>query len=183
MYKITTNVLRTTIVNAKRGIKQGGLTSGLFFILYMNPLANLLSKACPNDDFLADLHSLMLMDDPAILATTREGLLKRYDALVEFCAKYEMVVNKDKTKFMVINGNEEDKKSFDKGGITIKHTDGYIYLGNLFSVKGNVAADLQSHADMKTKHLNKFNLFCAKNQGMPFPYKKKVFDAVITAKI
>jgi len=183
MYKITTNVLRTTIVNAKRGIKQGGSTSGLFFILYMNPLANLLSKACPNDDFLADLHSLILMDDTAILATTREGLLKRYDALVEFCTKYEMVVNKDKTKFMVINGNEEDKKSFDKGGITIKHTDGYIYLGNLFSVKGNVAADLQSHADMKTKHLNKFKLFCAKNQGMPFPYKKKVFDAVITAKI
>ena len=46
-----------------------------------------------------------------------------------------------------------------------------------------MVASLQSHADSKTKHLNKFRLFCAKNQSMPFPYKKKVVDAVISTKI
>ena len=183
MYRTTKNILQTAIVNSKRGVKQGGSTSGLFFILYMNPLAVLLRNACPDDDYLADLHSLMLMDDTAIVATSREILLKRFDALVEFCEKYEMVINEDKTQFMVINGDEEDRKSFYKGGVTVTHTKQYIYLGNPFLESGDMVASLQSHADLKTKHLNKFRLFCVKNQSMPFPYKKKVVDAVITTKI
>ena len=183
MYDTTKMILRTVIINAKRGIKQGGSTSGLFFILYMNPLAELLRESCPNDDYLADLHSLMLMDDTAILATTRETMLKRYDALVAFCEKYEMEINEDKTKFMVINGTEEDKISFCKGGITVKNTEKYVYLGNPFSATGNMSVDLQLHADMNTKHLNKFNLFCVKNQCKPFPFKRMVFDSVLTAKI
>ena len=59
MYRTTKNILQTAIVNSKRGVKQGGSTSGLFFIQYMNPLAILLKNACPDDEYLADLHSLM----------------------------------------------------------------------------------------------------------------------------
>ena len=183
MYRTTKNILKTAIVNSKRGVKQGGSTSGLFFIQYMNPLAVLLKNACPDDDYLADLHSLMLMDDTAIVATSRERLLQRFDALVEFCEKYEMIINEDKTQFMVIDGEEEDRISFHKGGVTVTHTEQYIYLGNPFLESGDMPASLKSHADLKTKHLNKFKLFCVKNQNMPFPYKKKVFDAVMTTKI
>ena len=52
-------------------------------------------EACPEDDYLDTIHSLMLMDDTALLATTRERLLKRYDALVRFCEEYDMVINED----------------------------------------------------------------------------------------
>ena len=54
----------------------------------------------------------MPMDDTAILATSGEIILKRYDTLVTFCEDYDMMINEDKTKFMVINGSasftEED---------------------------------------------------------------------------
>ena len=183
MYKSTKNILQTAIVNSKRGVKQGGSTSGLFFIQYMNPLAILLRNACPDDDYLADLHSLMLMDDTAIVATSRERLLLRFDALVEFCDKYGMVINEDKTQFMVVNGEDEDRISFHKGGVTVTHTKQYIYLGNPFLESGDMVESLQTHADLKTKHFNKFKLFCVKNQCMPFTYKRKVFDAVMTSKI
>ena len=149
----------------------------------MNPLAVLLKNACPEDDYLADLHSLMLMDDTAIIATSRDRLLQRFDALVEFCEKYEMVINEDKTQFMVINREEGDRMSFRKGGVLVTNTKQYIYLGNPFLESGDMIASLKSHADLKTKHSNKFKLFCVKNQNMPFPYKKRVFDAVITTKI
>ena len=85
MYKSTKNILKTAIINSKIGIKQGGSSSGLLFVLYMDVLAKMLKTACPNDGFLDPLHSLMLMDDTAILTTSRENLLKRYDALVRFC--------------------------------------------------------------------------------------------------
>ena len=183
MYRSTKNILKTAIINSKIGIKQGGSSSGLLFILYMDVLAKMLKAACPNDGFLDPLHSLMLMDDTAILATSRENLLKRYDALVNFCIEYDMVINEDKTKFMVINGSAEDRKSFSKGGLTIDHTDTYIYLGSSFSAKGCISTDIQDHAKLKQKHINKFNIFCFKNQSMPFRYKRQVFEAVLTTKL
>ena len=114
---------------------------------------------------------------------TRKHLLKRYDALVRFCEEYDMVINEDKTKFMVINGVMEDRMSFRKGGLTIKHTDTYVYLGSSFSVKGCIATDIQDHANLQQKHLNKFNVFCFKNQSMPFSYKMMVFESVLTTKL
>ena len=183
MYKSTKNILKTAIINSKIGIKQGGSSSGLLFILYMDILAKMLKAACPTDGFLDPLHSLMLMDDTAILATSRENMLKRYDASVQFCIEYDMVINEDKTKFMVINGRAEDKRSFSKGGLTIDHTDTYIYLGSSFSAKGCISTDIQDHAKLKQKHINKFNIFCFKNQSKPFKYKKQVFEAVLTIKL
>ena len=93
IYKSTKNILKTAIVTSKIGIKQGGSSSGLLFVLYMDALAKMLRDACPNDGYLDTLHSLMLMDDTAILATSRQNLLKRFDGLVE----YDMMINEEKT--------------------------------------------------------------------------------------
>ena len=89
-------------------MKQGGSSSGLLFILSMDLLAKMTKSACPNDGFLDQLHSLMLMGDTTILATSRENLLKLYDALVQLYSEYGMVINEDKTKFMMINGTVEE---------------------------------------------------------------------------
>ena len=78
----------------------------------MISLAVFLKNACPDDYYPADLHSLVIMDDRAIIAISREILLQRFDAVVEFCEKHEMVINEDKTQFMVINCDEENRKSF-----------------------------------------------------------------------
>jgi hypothetical protein len=183
MYKNTKNILKTAIINSKIGVKQGGSSSGLLFVLYMDVLAKMVREVCPHDDYLGSVHSLMLMDDTALLATSRDTLLKRYDALVRFCEEYDMVINEDKTKLMVINGDRADRASFQKGGVTVTHVDSYIYLGSPFSAKGSVQNDIQEHANLKQKHVNKFNTFCYKNQSMPFIFKKKVFDAVLTTKL
>ena len=55
--------MNTAVINAKVGIKQGGSSSGLLFILYMDILAKCLKQVCAEDDYLGDVHSLMLMDD------------------------------------------------------------------------------------------------------------------------
>ena len=183
MYRNTKNILKTAIINSKIGIKQGGSSSGLLFVLYMDVLAKMVREVCQQDDYLGSIHSLMLMDDTALLATSRDTLLKRYDALVRFCEEYDMVINEDKTKLMVINGNRVDRQSFRKGGVTVTHTDSYIYLGNPFSAKGSIQCDIKEHANLKQKQVNKFNTFCYRNQSMPFIFKKKVFDAVLTIKL
>ena len=183
IYKTTKNVLNSAIILSKVGIKQGGSSSGLLFVQYMDVLAKMLKKACPQDDYLKSLHSLMLMDDTALLGTSRKVMLSRYDALVDFCEKYDMTINWEKTKFMVINGTKQDKLSFEKGGLTIQHTDSYVYLGSPVSVTGNVSVDIKEHASMQSKHINKYRIYCQKNQSMPYSFKKKVFDAMLTSKL
>ena len=61
----------------------------------MDVLSKKLKSVCDSDEYLCSLHSLMMMDDTALLATSRETLLKRFDALVEFCEEYDMQINED----------------------------------------------------------------------------------------
>ena len=185
MYKSTKHVFKSCVINAKRGVKQGGSSSGLLFVIYMDCLTKLIRDAHPGDDgYLGSLHSLMLMDDTAILASSRKVMKKRIEALIEFCEKYEMVINEGKTKLMVINGNKNDRmEMITSNGIVIKHTDTYVYLGSPISESGSMKKDLDLHAAQNFKHLNKFKLFCVKNDEMPYGYKKNVFDAVLTSKL
>jgi hypothetical protein len=185
MYKSTKHVFKSCVINAKRGVKQGGSSSGLLFILYMDCLTKLIRDAHPQDDgFLGSLHSLMLMDDTAIVASSRNVMKKRVEGLIEFCKRYEMVINEGKTKLMVVNGNKNDRmKIITSNGIVIDHTDTYVYLGSPISESGSMKKDLDLHAAQNFKHLNKFKLFCVKNDEMPYGYKKNVFDAVLTSKL
>ena len=50
------------------------------------------------------------MDDTVILFTSRNGILTKLSKLNDFCVSHGMKINASKTKFMVINGNIEDKK-------------------------------------------------------------------------
>ena len=95
-----------------------------------------------------------------------------------------MVINEGKTKLMVINGNKNDRmEMITSNGIVIKHTDTYVYLGSPISESGSMKKDLDLQAAQNFKHLNKFKLFCVKNDEMPYGYKKNVFDAVLTSKL
>ena len=185
MYESTKHVFKSCVINAKRGVKQGGSSSGLLFVIYMDCLTKLIRDAHPqNDGFLMSIHSLMLMDDTAILASTRKVMKKRIEGLIEFCKKYEMIINEGKTKLMVINGKREDRMEIiTSNGIVIKHTETYVYLGSPISESGSMKKDLDLHAAQNFKHLNKFILFCVKNDEMPYEYKKNVFEAVLTSRL
>ena len=44
-----------------------------------------------------------------------------------------MVINESKTKFMAINGDDQDKLPINMGNSTIKHCLKYVYLGSMFT--------------------------------------------------
>ena len=49
-----------------------------------------------------------LMDDTVILATSRNKCIEKAKILVQFCNNSGMIINENKTKFMVIIGNTKD---------------------------------------------------------------------------
>ena len=135
-------------------------------------------KVLGDDSFLLDVHALMLMDDTVLLASSREKNIEKFTILMNFCGRYGMVINEIKTKMMVINGTNVNRYDFTVSGIVVKHTKSYIYLGSPFTENGNINTVINLHVKSRTKDLNKFKIFCKKNETMPYIFKKKVLEAV-----
>ena len=183
MYSVTKSILGTAIISTLIGVRQGSPTSCLLFIIYVNELIKLLKETCQPDGFLSWLHLLMLMDDTVLLATNRESIIKKVQLLNQFCMRYGMIVNENKTKLMVINGNICDRQPISINDLTIKHCDKYIYLGSPFTADGSLATVIKIHVQEKMPHFHKFMAFLNKNNDLPFVIKKRVFDACLLSAI
>ena len=125
----------------------------------------------------------MLMDDTVLLATNRKNMIKKVQLLNQFCTRSGMIINENKTKLMVINGNNVDREPIIVNNLTIKHCDKYIYLGSPFTADGSIATAIKVHAQEKMAHFNKFISFLHKNNHLPFVIKKRVFDACMVSAI
>ena len=156
--------------------------SCLLFVIYLNVLATML-KLLGNDSFLLDVHALMLMDDTVLLASTREKIIEKFTILMSFCEKYGMVVNELKTQMMVINGVAADRYDFTVSGVVVKNTSTYIYLGSPFTENGKMNDVIKLHVKSRMKDLNKFKIFCKKNETMPYQFKNKVLMAAIISSL
>ena len=179
MYQDTQLILGAAIISVTLGVKQGSPSSCFLFTLYVNPLIRELKAKCGVDGFLGTLHCLLLMDDTIILSTSREGVLKKLDILTDFCDQSGMKINMKKTKFMVVNGDDQDKLDLTSNGITVKNCDFYVYLGAVFSQTGKLLPSLQKHCDEKFCHVLKFVAFVTKNSLFPFHVKILVMKAAL----
>lgn len=115
MYSVTTSILGSTTITSFIGVRQGCPTSCFLFVMFVDMLIRKIKQQCGDDGFLKWLHVLMLMDDTVILATSRERLTEKVKYLEEYCDKYGMLVNDDKTKFMAILGSEEHRQPIQLG--------------------------------------------------------------------
>ena len=181
MYCVTRSILGCVIISATMGVRQGSPTSCFLFTIFVNVLIRKFKEQCCHDGFLQWLHCLMLMDDTVILATSRAMFKKKLKILEKYCEEYGMVINADKTKFMVIHGDDSDKIPFSIGEVIMLHCTKYIYLGATFTADGSLLSSIREHVKDKQKHLNKLIIFFYKNQDMPFFVKKRVLDAAFTS--
>ena len=183
MYSSTQLIFGTAIITAAIGVRQGSPTSCLLFTLYVNGLIRDLKLMCEPDGFLSWLHCLMLMDDTIIFASNRDAFFKKVKVLVRFCKTTGMVINDDKTKFMVVNGAPEDMEPIHESGIIIKNCDSYTYLGSLFLQNGRVKSAIAAQCKAKGGQLLKYRSFVTKNSDLPFWAKKKVLDSALLTSV
>ena len=179
MYRCTSSVIGTALVAATVGVRQGSPTSCILFVLYVNVMVKMLKQGSPVDGFLSWLHVLVMMDDTILLSTSRESMQNKIKIMYDFCNSHGMTINNNKTKFMVVKGNSEDKKPFVYNNNIINYTNQYIYLGSPFTDDGSPSTAIKVHANNKMCHALKFISFVNKNNDIPFTIKKKVFDAAL----
>ena len=83
-----------------------------------------------------------------------------------------MRVNLKKTKFMVINGNAEERLPFSYKSITVNNASNYLYLGSWVTETGRIGDAIKLHKEHNGNLVNKFSIFCSANTTMPFRVKR-----------
>ena len=99
--------------------------------------------------FLVWLHILVMMDDTVLLSTTKQGMKDKIKILNDYCNSYGMTINYSKTKFMVVNGDKEDKEPILYNKVIINYSKQYIYLGSPFTDDGLPSSAIKIHANNK----------------------------------
>jgi hypothetical protein len=85
------------------GLRQGEILSTVLFSLFIEDLENWLQRNI-HDGIEIDQITLFLLlfaDDVVLFSETPEGLQRSLDAVFDYCSRWSLAVNCDKTKIMV----------------------------------------------------------------------------------
>ena len=171
----TKSLLNCAEMDTSVGVRQGGSSSCFLFTMFVNPLIQALKRSVP-DGFLQNVHVLLLMDDTAIFATSREKLIAKMQILECYCSEYGMVINEGKTQFLTVNCEEE--APIQLGSLTITPTKSYTYLGSPV-MDCSIHLQVKEHMARKQTHCRKFVSFLARNYDAPFYVKRNVWQAAL----
>ena len=181
MYMCTKNLLHSTMINATVGVRQGAPSSCLLFTIYMDQMVGMLRHEVGEDGYLGTLHAFLLMDDTIIVATSRQKCIEKINVVLRYCEEYGMVLNSEKTKFMVIRSNNTDRSPLVINDFSIGYTHKYKYLGAWFSDDNKTDTVMKLHESQCNAAVNKFAVFCESNTDMPFVLKRQVLNAAVSA--
>ena len=123
------------------GNRQGECLSPFLFSMYINDLeSELMQNGVDGIDIgMLKLYLLLYADDIVIFSSTSDGLQKGLDVLSEYCQKWKLTVNTEKTKIMIFRkgGSLPRNLSFVFQGSVLEIVNKFIYLGIIFSTGGS----------------------------------------------
>ena len=96
------------------------------------------------------LDMLMYADDVVLISSSAAGLRKHLHTLSEFCQKWRLVVNTEKTKICVF-GKDTDTQVYSWNNTILEKTQSYKYLGVWFTKNGKFTKAKKHLADQAKK--------------------------------
>ncbi len=173
--KDSMNVIGAEIFQSSEGVRQGGTTSCSLFTFYINRTIREV-KQFGLDGFLGAIHTLLVMDDTLLLATSRAAMQRKFELLVDSALPLDMEFHPGKLKYLCVNA--DDHEPFSYKDIVVERTEKYIYVGT--SIMNEVLAkQVTAHVSEKQKHIRKFSSFVSKNYDAPFQVKQKTWSAAL----
>jgi len=163
------------------GTRQGCMLSPFLFIFYLNELIKQTNVNECKGVFVSECHPnvsmLLYADDLVLLGDNIGHVQKLLDNLSEFCSKWGLSVNMEKSNFMVFrNGGivKNNEKVYFKGE-KIRLISYYKYLGVVISSRlswSPAQKTLAMQAEKSMNFIRKFNYEC----DFSFETSNKLFD-------
>ena len=161
------------------GVRQGASSSCPLFVFFLDATVEAVNSFGP-DGWLDMLHTLLLMDDTAIFATSKERLEAKLKLLKQSADQLGMVIHPTKSKFLCINTTDKSPIIIDQ--VVISYTDIYLYLGSIIAME-SIPEQVKRHFADKQCQILKFYTFLYKNSDAPFQVKKTVWDSALKSSI
>jgi hypothetical protein len=144
MYKnvemaVKQNGLASSPFSSTLGVKQGDVLSPTLFNLYINDMPSIFDQSCDKVRLgNQDLSCLLYADDMVLLSHTKQGLQNCLNKLHSYCQEWQMELNLDKTKIMIMSKSGKmynDQLYF--GTHKLQNVKEYNYLGLTFACSGS----------------------------------------------
>ena len=140
------------------GLKQGLNNSPILFSLFIEDLELSLQRdvGCGLSLFDLCLIVMLFADDMVVLGKTPHDLQSSLNYLYEYCKKWGLEVNTDKTKIVVFrnrgNLKQDEKWFYDK--MLLETVDNFNYLGTVFNYTGSFSLNNQYVIGKALKAMN-----------------------------
>ena len=164
------------------GLLQGEVLSPILFSLFLNDIEMYL-QADANAGITLDQLSIYLLifaDDAVIFSETIEGLQESLNNLKQYCDKWNLSVNIDKTKIMVFRKggvlSQNETWTFDNNEIEIVNN--FNYLGVVLSSGGSYVKATNTLAGKALKAINSL-MAITKEKEVPIDIMLSLFDSFV----
>ena len=116
------------------------------------------------DIYMFKLFLLLYADDITIFAETSDGLQKGLDILKDYCTRWKLTVNTQKSKIMVFRkgGQLPRNLKFYYNNVELSITDSFSYLGVVFTPGGSFSLAQNTLSDQAQKAIFRLNSYLYK---------------------
>jgi hypothetical protein len=163
------------------GVKQGEPLSPILFLMFINDISNNLQLAdCDATFEQLTIFSLLFADDTVIIGRSPNELQLLLNKLSDYCTKWSITVNIDKTKIVVFKkGNHPTDYNWYFDNCVLEVVTGFTYLGVLLSANGSFVQTQRTLAEQAKRAVFALKSILSK-KSCDVKTKMYLFDTMIT---